>query len=227
MLLLFFYIGFLCGFWWCYVYNGVLRVVFSFFRVFLFYYKKHLGIKTTPIYNCVYKYNSITKLHRKRELKRTMRYIDYKNKKLIIKKPIHNSITKATKNNKLKKDNVKYICDIPIEALTFLFAKYGSYDASVETVAEYIDRMLAGDGYFLCFNDAGDKLFMCNSKDNDNVCMKIKKDAKASIYRFILSKKVFNFLKDNPLDKHYLVFSIDFNYNSNNLKNSVIDIELV
>ena len=157
-----------------------------------------------------------------------MRYIDKENKQLIIRKPVNTSTTKTTNIKGETIENIKYRTDIPNEVLALLLSKYGSYNPDDETLGEYINKMLDSKKYFLCFNDAGDKIFVSDDKDDNNASasMSIKKDISAYIYRFTISKRVFNFLKDNPTRKYYLSYVVDFSSDSDCLKNSVVGIRL-
>jgi len=203
------------------------------FFVFVFFYSLFLiqtlfRYKRIPIYIIDDKNNTHdNKLQKERPNK--MRHINKANKQLIIKKQVQTNSTKIKdKNGKVKKTDIKYTCDIPNEVLIFLLEKYKAYDADAETPAEYINNMLSSEKFYLCFMDHSN-IYISNVKNDANSIASMaiyKNNAKSSIYSFTLSKKVFKFLKENPKDKLYLSYVINFDNLDVFLENPIIDIEL-
>ena len=164
-----------------------------------------------------------------------MKYINRNKKQLIIDVPIHKSTTKTTGKNGKVKENIKYIAHIPNEILIFLFEKFKPFDfTKYGNDAEYIDAMINDDEkYFLSFYDQPGKdavsLEITNYKisSNDGASVTIKKQVTSNSYFFTVSKKVFTDLKNNDNSISSFRYVLDLDFNSNNSKNSIIDVILI
>jgi len=167
------------------------------------------------------------------------RYIDTRNKQIIINTTISSSTTtiKNTKTNK-EYSNTKYIAHLPQDVLILLLEKEFNTipDAAASAnniAAEWIKNILAENKIYLQFikaDPSGSDEYNINivydDIDNSN-CVSIRSAKKYDNYTFTASKRLFNLLKNNDGCNYSLQYVIKFDNDLFSLDNCVVSVRLV
>lgn len=172
-----------------------------------------------------------------------MKYINTKNKQIIINTGISKSITK-TKNKNTNKTytSTKYYTYLPLEVLILLLEKRFKTihdaigleaDANItdDNIAEYLDKIIAiyGKSLYLHFADdvaAGvdaDFIIDVVTEKIDNSFKIIKTNG---LYRFAVSKQLFNLLKFSDRDNFNFKYCLCFVDDVIDLNNCFVAVKL-
>lgn len=161
-----------------------------------------------------------------------MKYIDRNRNELIIKTPIHHTITKQTLKNGETTEIIKYVANIPQEVLVYILESLEHYSEWNETVTEYIDRMIYESNneiYLSFYHDGNKKLKATNYKidKNDGVSVRVRKRKTSNTYYFTVSKKFFTRLQKQNRTDFQMAYYINLDRESFEFKNFSITVDVL
>jgi len=162
-----------------------------------------------------------------------MYYVDKANKQFMVDMPVHKSNTTVKSKDGKEKIYTKYIAQIPKGILIFLLEHIKPFNVESDDAITYIDSMIK-EGFYLSFYDPVGKdgfIELTASKDKytaDNCAsVTVKKNKKADVYVFTVSKNIFNEINNNNDCDYNFRFVLDLDFKTYSFKNSIVNVKLV